>query len=264
MRIALVQPNARTLQGVTYVPLGLLYVSALLIKAGHSVKIFDRNLDFFVFHKLKKFRPDLIGISALTGSSLLDALKISKFAKQMFGKDFPIIWGGVHPSLLPSQTLENKYIDYVVIGEAEYSFLELVEALEKKRDLRSIKGIGFKGENNNIVITERRELIMDLDQLPKLPWHLINTKKYFRFDISIVTSRGCPYNCAFCYNLEFNEGRWRGMSVERVLSDIKDIKGIAKIKYLNFKDDILQLTERDFIRLWMLYHLTIIFKSLQG
>lgn len=236
MKIALIMPNTQDIYGNTCPPLGLMLVASVLREKGHIVKIFDRSIDFFVFTKLKKFKPDIIGLSALTGPMLLDVIKIAKMAKYMFGKSFPVVMGGVHASLLPEQTLENPYIDYAVIGEGEYAFAELVNAIENKKDTSKILGIGYK-KNGKIMINKKRPLINNLDNLPLLPWEMVDYKTYFKFDIALVTTRGCPYKCAFCYNLGFNESRWRGMSVERTIEEIKNVEKLTKNKNLKFYDD---------------------------
>lgn len=236
MKIALIMPNTRNVQGTTCPPLGLIFVAAVLREKGHIVSIFDRNIDFFVFTKLKKFKPDIIGLSALTGPMLLDVVEIAKRAKAMFGETFPVVMGGVHASLLTEQTLENQFVDYVVIGEGEYTFAELVEAIENKKDVSRILGLGYKREGK-IVINKRRPLIENLDEIPLLPWDLVDYKTYFKFDVVLVTSRGCPYRCTFCYNLGFNEARWRGMSTERTIEEIKNIEKLTKNKNLKFHDD---------------------------
>lgn len=236
MRIALVMPNTRTLEGTTCPPLGLMLLAAVLKEEGHTIRIFDRNIDFFVFTKIKKFKPDLIGLSALTGPMLLDVIEIAKRIKMMFGNSFPVVLGGVHSSLLPEQTLKNSYIDYVVIGEGEHTFKELIDAIENKKDLSKILGIGYKKEGR-IIINKRRPLIKNLDELPLLPWEMVKYKKYFKFDVILLTSRGCPYRCAFCYNLGFNDSRWRGMSVERTIKEIKNVERLTDNKDLGFHDD---------------------------
>jgi radical SAM superfamily enzyme YgiQ (UPF0313 family) len=236
MKVCLIQPNSRVMRGTTAPPLGLMFVAGTCREAGHEVKIIDRNIEYFSIKKIKEYKPDIVGISAFTGPLLLDVIKISKKIKEMFGDDFPIILGGIHPSLLPEQTLENPYIDYVVRGEGEYTFLELIETIKNIGDLSKVKGIGYK-ENGNIILTEDRPFIKNLDELPMMPWDLVKAKKYFRLEITLVTSRGCPHNCAFCYNNDFNKGTWRGWGADRVLKEIKVIEKYTKNRYLKFHED---------------------------
>lgn len=236
MKIALIMPNVNTIEGTTCPPLGLMFMAAVLRQKEHKVKIFDRTIDFFVFTKLKRFKPDLIGLSAMTGPMLLDVIQIAKEAKSMFGVSFPVVMGGTHASLLPKQTLEHPLIDYVVIGEGEHTFAELVDAIENKNDLSKILGIGYK-KDGKLIINKRRPLIENLDELPLVPWEMINYKKYFNYDLVLITSRGCPYKCGFCYNLQFNESRWRGMSAERVIKEIKNLEKLTTNRCLKFHDD---------------------------
>ena len=90
--------------------------------------------------------------------------------------DVPVVWGGIHPTLLPEQTLENENIDIVVQGEGEETFFELVQALEKGDPLSKVKGIWYK-ENGEIRNTEPRPFV-DLNELPPLSYHLVDVEKY--------------------------------------------------------------------------------------
>lgn len=234
MRVALVQPNTRCLQGTVIPPFGIMYIAAMAREAGHDVKIFDRNIDFFSFSKIKKFNPDIVGVSGFTGPGLIDILNVTKQVKKML--NIPIIMGGVHATFFPEQVLKNDSIDYVIVGEGEHTFIELLDAIDNRKNLFNIKGIGFK-DPEAIVVTAKRELMKELDNLPKLPWDLVNYKKYFKFDIILITSRGCPYRCAFCYNLNFNKSTWRGMTADRVIEEIQHVEALTDNKNLGFHDD---------------------------
>lgn len=248
MRILLIQPNTSTLRGTTCPPLGLMFVAAVVRQAGHEVKIIDRNIDYFPLYKTKRFKPDLVGISSFTGPMILDAIRVSKRIKEIFGDEFPVVWGGIHPSLLPEQTLENPYIDFIVRGEGEHTFLELVEAIEQGKELEGIKGIGYK-KNGRIILNEERPFIENLDELPLLPWDIVRAEKYFAIEVVIVTSRGCPHNCAFCYNQKFNKRRWRAWSAERTLTEIAKIEEITSNRRLKFHDDNFTVNKKRFYKI---------------
>jgi radical SAM superfamily enzyme YgiQ (UPF0313 family) len=167
--------------------------------------------------------PICVGVSSMTGPQLQFALEISRIAKK-YGNS-PVVWGGVHPSLLPEQTLENENIDVVVQGEGEETFLELVQALDGKRPLSSVKGIWYK-ENGHIKNTGIRPFV-DLNQLPPLSYDLIDLGKYRRVLFGIphqnfFTSRGCSRQCTFCFNTVFNRQRWRAMDPDLAVKRIKD------------------------------------------
>jgi len=157
------------------------------------------------------------------------ALKISKIAK----KNSTVVWGGVHSTLLPKQTLENEFIDYVVIGEGEITFPNLIRALKKKNQTNRIKGIGYK-DSQGIHINEAPNYV-DLNNLPDLPYHLLDMNKYiskrdgFQRCLTLETSRGCPHNCNFCSNPVIHKRKWRSLDAENI---------VRKINYLQYKFDL--------------------------
>jgi len=153
----------------------------------------------------------------------------------------PILWGGIHPSLLPQQCLKENYIDFVIVGEGEETIIEFVQRLIKKESLDAVLGLGFKN-GDQIKINQTRSLIKDLDEWP-LDFSLLDMEKFvykldkFKRVIAYKASRGCPFNCAFCYNKAFNQSRWRAWSVDRVVKDIEFLKEKYKIDAIKFYDD---------------------------
>lgn len=242
---------------VVLLPASVLMVAAPLVQADYKVKIIDQRTDENWRKSLLdelKHKPLAFGVSALTGKQILNGLEASKLVKE--NSDTPVVWGGVHPSLLPRQTLENKYIDFVVVSEGEETFLELVNTLKTnpiryslsngvKSPLKNIKGLGYK-KGEEVFLNPPREFI-DLDELPEIPYNLINIEKYIAKksfasgkpgrDIAFYTSRGCPYRCGFCYNKEFNRRRWRGKSAERVVEEMKRLIKDYQISSLSIIDD---------------------------
>ena len=158
-------------------PMSLLCIATPVMNAGYDVKIIDQRVEprweSILRQELQK-DPLCVGVSSMTGPQLRHALDISKMVKE-YGNS-PVIWGGTHASLLPDQTLKNENIDIVVQGEGEETFPELVEALDGKRPLSTVKGIWYK-ENGHIKNTGMRPFI-DLNKQPPLPYHLIDLKKY--------------------------------------------------------------------------------------
>jgi len=207
-----------------------------VVENDFEVRIFDRSVESNTLKKIKRFSPDVVGVSSFTGPNILDGIHVSERVKEYFGENVITVWGGIHPSLLPEQTLENKHIDIVVRGEGEYTFGNLLHALRDNNPLEEVMGIGFK-ENGRIHLTEEAPLIEDLDALPFPAWDMIDPKKYSKFETPFVTSRGCPHRCAFCYNQKYNRGCWRGMSAERTLELIEYLEGFTRIRRLKFYDD---------------------------
>ncbi len=159
----------------------------------------------------------------------------------------PVVWGGVHSSLLPGQTLENEYVDFVIVGEGEETFLELVNALKKNVGdaISHIEGLGYK-ENDKIFINPQRDFI-NLDELSETPYHLIDVEKYIAKksyatgksarSLAFYTSRGCPHRCGFCYNKEFNRRKWRGKSAKSVVKEMKKLINDYQINAFEIEDD---------------------------
>ena len=235
------------------IPLGLLAISAILDKEGYKIKIIDQQVDKNwrenLYSELKT-NPICVGLSCTTGKQILHSIEVSKFIKD--NSSIPIVWGGVHPSTFPEQTLENKYIDYILCGEGDIIFPKFVKALKNKTSLHEVQGLYYK-ENGEIKKTEMPELIRDLDSLEELPLHLVNVKDYNSVNynpgdsIDLITSKGCPYGCTFCYNLYFNKRKWRGFSIKRSLDLVEKVVNTYGIKNIHFVDDNLGGNQKHFI-----------------
>lgn len=243
--VVLFFPKSET-KDIVLLPASVLMVAAPLVEAGYKVKIIDQRIENnwknILLDEINK-NPLIFGISALTGKQILYGLEISKTIKK--NSNIPVAWGGVHASLLPKQTLENQYVDYVIISEGEETFLELVDCLKNKKNLNDIKGLGYK-KDGKIFINSQRDFV-DLNTLPKIPYQLIDIEEYvskksfstgkIARNLAFYTSRGCPHRCGFCYNQNFNRGRWRGKSAERVFSEIKELIEKYQINAFDIEDD---------------------------
>jgi len=227
-------------------PASVLMVAAPLVKLGYVIKIIDQRVEKkwkeILLEEINK-NPLIFGISALTGKQILNGLDASKLVKE--NSNVPIVWGGVHASLLPYQTLENKYVDYVIIGEGEETFLELINHLKTNSPLKEIKGLGYK-QDNKIFINSCRDVV-DLNTLWEIPYHLIDTEDYIgkksfatgkpARNIAFYTSRGCPHRCGFCYNKEFNKQKWRGKSAEKVVEEMSKLVKDYRVNSFEIEDD---------------------------
>ncbi len=239
MRILLVtspNPNysAYYAKAYTNLPKGILYLASFLEQNGHEVQVYDGFVDERKPEDFMTFNPQLIGFSVITGPNLEGSIIQSKQFRELLPQA-TIAWGNVHTSVLPKQTLMEPYIDYVVIGAGEYTMLELVNYLEKgEGSLDGIKGLGFK-RNGEMIITEPRPFIKDLEALPDPAWHLVPVKKYSM--IGINTSRGCAHRCAFCYNKSYNKGYIGFLSAERIISQINFLRKTYDAKYIRFDED---------------------------
>ncbi|MBL7197158.1 MAG: B12-binding domain-containing radical SAM protein [Candidatus Omnitrophica bacterium] len=222
------------------IPLGLLSICRH-IHQDYNIKILDLRYE----HRWKERlsceidqHTICVGISCMTGRHIIKGIEVSKFIKQNFRT--PIVWGGPHASILPQQTLQNPYIDFVVQGEGEVAFAELVKALEKQSDFTKIEGLWWK--DNEIISGCNMGKSLDLDEFPPIPWHLVNMEDYIQSfqetrSITIETSRGCPHRCAFCCTPVLQKSRWRGLSPEPTVEMIKRLMEDYQIKTFIFNDD---------------------------
>lgn len=245
--ILLVQPKAGKWENLGIrSPDGLLTLAALPKKEGYNIKILDLRLEKDWKVALKNHldkNPLLVATTCMTGLQIIYALEASKLVKD-YNKSIPIIWGGIHPTFMPEQTLENENIDIVVIDEGDLTFLDLIKTLEENKPLKDVLGIAYKDEAGKIHRNPPRPLIQDLDSLPDLPYELIDVKKYYGFDlengggsITLSTSRGCPFKCNFCYDTKVFGNSWRGMSAKRTIEIIKNVVDRFGIKNIYFQDD---------------------------
>ncbi|MBU4332060.1 B12-binding domain-containing radical SAM protein [Patescibacteria group bacterium] len=230
-----------------HLPMSLLMVAAPLVEHGYEVKIIDQRLEDDWQEKLASALNGgvlLVGFSVLTGKQILYGLEASKFIKE--NSNAKVVWGGVHPSLLPRQTLENHYIDFVIIGEGEQVFERLLEKLKNSdANYSDVDGLGYK-KDSEIYINEQKDFI-DLNALPSIPYNLVEVEKYVTKksfasgnpgrNVAIYTSRGCPHRCAFCYNLKFNKRRWRGKSAEKVIIELGHWIDRYNINAFEIEDD---------------------------
>lgn len=241
--VILLQPKTGILDRLgERLPLGLLFVASLLDSRGYNVKIIDQRIKKNwkkILLKSLKNNPICTGIACITGPQIRYALEISKFVKK--NSDVPVIWGGIHPTMLPEQTLKNENVDIVVCGEGEITFLELVRFLEKNKSLEGLEGIWYK-KGGKIKKNQGRGFV-DLNELPDMPYHLIDLKRYSapKFSdngrsLSFMSSRGCPFKCGFCYNNFFNKSMWRGFGVDKTIERLNHLLD-HNVKSVYFVDD---------------------------
>ncbi|MDI6902780.1 MAG: radical SAM protein [Methanocellales archaeon] len=225
-----------------YPPLGLLYVASALMLDGFTVKIFHEKGGNKKINRLRGMindeNPFLVAFSVFTGPHLYYNLKASEIIKEEHG--VPVVWGGIHPTILPEVTINVPFIDYVVIGEGEETIVELAERLRRGRSVKGVNGLCYK-ENGNVIINEWRPFVKNLDRYV-LPWELVDVEKYVQKQwgvervLPIITSRGCPYDCGFCYNTYVHKRRWRAHSPDYVISQVSFLKERYDIQGINFYD----------------------------
>jgi anaerobic magnesium-protoporphyrin IX monomethyl ester cyclase len=227
-------------------PLSCLYLGTVLRMSGYRVEILDErttpSFEADLAASLKREKPLLVGISSMTGTQIQGGLRAAGRVKKE-DPSIPVVWGGVHPTLCPESTLRDSLCDYVVMGEGEVTLIELADRLGEGGDPVEVEGIGYK-QGDRLRFTARRPLLRDLDAIPRPDYGLVSMEHYFTRapstdlpQLQLVTSRGCPFDCEFCYNLRFNERKFRCHSAERVVSDIRFLVERFGVRALFIEDD---------------------------
>jgi radical SAM superfamily enzyme YgiQ (UPF0313 family) len=198
-----------------HVPLGLLYIAAVLEQDGHTVECIDVAAGRERETTVIQTHADVVGFTVTT-LSYHNAVSLAQKIKARSPQTI-IIFGGSHPTFMAEETLSTGAVDIVVRREGEITIQELLNCLSRNGNLQTVKGITYKGET--IKSTPDRPFITDLDVLPFPARHLLTSEEYAQFG-SISTGRGCPYQCIFCAAGPLSGYTYRMHSVERVLAEI--------------------------------------------
>lgn len=259
--------SVKGVQGVLP-PLSLAYLAGVLEKEGYEVKIVDAlalNLTKKEFDSLvKKEKPDICGVTCTTITFLgaLEALSICKKNRAI------TVIGGVHLSVYPKETLSHKFIDYGIAGEGEYALLELVRAIESKsaEDIRNIKGLVYREKGKVICNGER--IVEDIDSLPMPAYHLLPVERYSLIIdkgnvMTVMASRGCPFQCDFCFKSPSNRVL-RIRKPELVVKEIEYLKENLDINSIIFYDDTFTFNRKfveDFCNLMIKKKLGVVWEA---
>lgn len=230
MKILLINPKNVTWTGGTTLPLGLGYLASVLEYENHEVKCVDMQVSLSVDIEKEVKNSDVIGISACT-PNIKEAWKIAKLAK-----DKIVLLGGPHPTAMPEESLSKESVCVVVRGEGE----ETIREICKSTRFEQISGISYK-KNGKIIHNPERPFIKNLDNIPFPARHLFPIEKYRakmhrRKNVgNILTTRGCPCDCNFCYKLVFGRD-YRVRSAENVIEEWEQMLEM-KIEEINVTDD---------------------------
>ena len=230
-------------------PMGIISLGTVLKRENIDVTLIDlsfsTSLDEYK-ESIKRLMPDIVGISTM--SLIIDtAFEVAKLTK-ILRPQCKVVFGGAHATALPEETLTNEFVDVVVIGEGEYTLLDLVRTWENGGNLSEVRGIYYK-DDGQIKVTQPRPFIENLDDLPIPDRDLLPT---FRQHLEIppafprtapfanmFTSRGCPFNCAFCQPMlrkEFGK-KIRCRSADSVVNEMELLIDRYNVKTIYFNDD---------------------------
>jgi anaerobic magnesium-protoporphyrin IX monomethyl ester cyclase len=250
MKVLLLRPAAEKKSMARVLPLGLLAIGSVLKRAGHQVKILDLRIsnspDEELDAVMNSFDPQVVGIGVMTIEckyGFIDAAKVKKI-----NPDVTVIFGGPHCSHEPQFILNDSNVDLMVSGEGDLTIVELIETLEKGKDVASVPGIAYK-KNGSYLRTAERPVIRDLDTIDQ-EYDLIDLERYFNFQssmdffpvfrnkrfIPLVTSRGCPFKCTYCHDIFDKSIQYR--SPEAVVNEIEYLIKVYGIREFHIVDDV--------------------------
>jgi len=240
MRVAIIA-SPYPLEEAPAPPLGLTYVAAAFERAGAEVQLFDYIVTRYTPEKLQQrleaFKPDVVGTSSVT-LNFPGAAEILQTVKRI-NPDITTVMGGPHVSFDAEATLKAyPKIDMIVMGEGERTIAELMDCEFDRSAFSGIKGLAYR-ENGDIRRTAPREFIEDLNTLPLPARHLLPLSRYqaLGFPISMITSRGCPYQCIFCQGRRMVGSKIRQRQAESVVDEIENILSYGMTR-INIADDL--------------------------
>lgn len=260
-RVLLVIPSQFNVYGVNIKPaypaLGVMWVGAMLEAAGHACEIIDVDADNAsldtILNRLDEGQFDILGLTAVT-PTYGNALQIAKAAKARFPKVTTLL-GGIHATVDPIECAKEEVLDFVVVGEAELTAVELVDAiLARNTDFSGIKGLVYRDDSGKIVSSGARALVPELDDYPYPAVHLI--KGLDRYApahatvlpvAAIMVSRGCPGACTYCQTKNIFGRRTRFRSPMNVIGEIRKLVYEYGVKEIHFLDDVIT-ANRKFVR----------------
>jgi anaerobic magnesium-protoporphyrin IX monomethyl ester cyclase len=232
-------------------PIGLALLAAILDEKGYQISILDANA---LGLRPEEVVPlvagaDIIGLTAMT-PTVTAALEIARRLKQA-APGRTIVMGGAHATLLPEETLRSApEIDFIVRGEGDATIVDLLDAFSENRPVNDVPGLSYL-RDGTIVHTADRKMLPDIDNLPFPAYHLLPWDRYRPHPphgislpfAAVVTSRGCPYRCAYCSKPIFGR-KFRAQSAGRVAAELAYLKERFGVKEVAFYDDSFTLDRK--------------------
>lgn len=244
---------------ISWFPQGLGYIAGVCRKSGHEVVIYNQDIYHWPESHLQAYISaehfDVVGVSACGGYyQYRKVLKISNAINQSSHRPFYLL-GGHLAAPEPEFFLKKTGADAIVIGEGENTIVEILEMLEAKKSLASVKGVAFL-ENGALTKTPPRELIKDIDTIPFPAWDLFPMNHYALLRLPriknsqrcmpVLSGRGCTFTCNFCYRLDKG---FRARSAESIIEEIKILKKDYAISYIAFSDELLMSSKERTVEL---------------
>jgi anaerobic magnesium-protoporphyrin IX monomethyl ester cyclase len=227
MKIALITPPLGIKNQVNR-PIGISYIKAILKQNGYDAKVYDFSTTdkLTALSILQKEKCDVVGITVFSDTRQ-ESLRFAELLKKT---DCKIVLGGHHPTFLYDQIMKNyKFVDFIVMGEGEITFLELIKTLSsEKNKFETIHGLVFR-RNGEYFVNAPRNPIENIDTIPFPDYSDLDPSMYkilsslrYKKNYGIITSRSCSYSCDYCAHRWFS-GAWRARSIENTIREIENV-----------------------------------------
>ena len=253
MKITLIQPKAgRYAPSYIHEPLNLGYLASYMKEKGFQevciiVSAFEGD-DEEIIGSCRE--SDIVGFTA-TSPMMSHALSLAGQIKRE-NPNRMVVFGGAHPTIEPEETLRNPDVDFVIRGEGERTFLELLKSLDEGGTQSTIRGLSLRDKNGFIVHNPPRGLIGNLDSLPFPDRDLFDQPRFLEIGFDkygdrgawVLSSRGCPYECTYCASNRIWTRRWRARSAVNIISEIRALMDYCDVDRINFADDTFTVSKK--------------------
>jgi radical SAM superfamily enzyme YgiQ (UPF0313 family) len=232
--------------GTVYPSLGMAAVAAIAQLKGHKVKVTDGealgyNLED-IRREIKKFKPDFVGLPTFA-TNIDTCHTLAKMVKEI-NPDAKVMLGGAHASIFVDHAMSPKEVDFGIQSEAEIVFDRFLDALDEGAGFSEIKGLVYKDTDGKLKINPKQKLYPDLNLFPKPARSLFPMEKYHssanlrgKRTLNIMTSRGCPYRCAYCSSPQIFGRSFRYLSTKKVMEELEELKTKYGADSVQFYDE---------------------------
>lgn len=242
---------------ITWFPQGLAYLASAARNVGHEISVYQQDIyhypDEHLTNYLNENNFDVVIVSVIGGYyQYKKLLKLSNAINSSKNRpNFKYLTGGHGPAADPEYFLKKTGADFVGIGEGEITIVELLDAIEHNKDLSKVDGIAYFDDKNNYVLTKKRELIENIDEIAMPAYDLFEMNHYSLLRLPnikttercmpILSGRGCTFACNFCYRLDKG---FRPRSAKSIIEEIRYLKNNYNIKYFAFSDELLMNSKK--------------------
>ena len=234
--------NPRSAKWKHRLPMSILSLAAVL-EGSYSYELVDGNfetdLEAALTQTIRRTNAKYLGITVMPGPQLLQAIPLTQQLKQSFPQ-LTVIWGGYFPSLHAATVLRSGFVDFVIRGQGELSFRELIDAREQGEPVDRIQGLSFI--RNGEVIQNPKRPVTDPNTLPPMPYHRVEMRRYIgktylgTKTMTYHSSFGCPFLCGFCAVAAIYNARWVGKKSAAVIDDLlwfKEQHGVNAVEFVD-------------------------------